>query len=163
MLVIREATLADLPAMLAIYNDAILNTTATFDLEEQTLEEREKWFHKYGGIHPLIVAEVDGQVAGYSSLSLFREKLAYIRSTELSIYIDSAYRGRGIGNILMEEILKRAKELGHHVVIGGITAGNDVSVKLHEKFGFELVGHFKQVGYKFDSWQDVLFYQLTLE
>lgn len=163
MLNIREATLEDLPAMLAIYNEAIRKTTATFDLEEQTLEEREKWFHKYGGIHPLIVAEVDGRVAGYSSLSLFREKLAYIRSTELSIYIDEAFRGQGIGNRLMEEILKRGRELGHHVVIGGITAGNDVSVKLHEKFGFELVGCFKEVGHKFGRWQDVLFYQLILE
>lgn len=162
-MIIREATLEDVPAMLEIYNEAILNTTATFDLEEQTLEERQVWFKKYGGIHPLIVAEVDGKVAGYSSLSLFRDKQAFIRTTELSIYIHTGFRGLGIGNRLMEEILQRAKALGHHVVIGGITAGNDVSVKLHEKFGFEYVGTFKEVGHKFGSWQDVSFYQLTLE
>lgn len=162
-MLIREAVLEDLPAMLAIYNDAIRNTTATFDLEEQTLEERAHWFHKYGGAYPLIVAEVNGQVAGYSSLSLFREKPAYSRTTELSIYIAEAYRGRGIGNALMTAILERARQLGYHAVIGGITGGNDISIKMHEKFGFELVGSFREVGFKFGSWQDVLFYQLLLE
>lgn len=162
-MIIREAVIEDLPAMLDIYNEAVRNTTATFDLEELTLEEREVWFHKYGGSHPLIVAEVDGQVAGYSSLSLFREKKAYESTTELSIYISKAFRGRGIGKAMMTAILERAKELGYHVVIGGITAGNDVSVNLHKQFGFEFIGSFREVGRKFGSWQDVLFYQLILE
>jgi L-amino acid N-acyltransferase len=162
-MIFREAVIEDLPAMLDIYNDAIRNTTATFDLEEQTIEERKLWFQKYGGAHPLIVAEVDGQVAGYSSLSVFREKPAYNRTTELSIYIAEAYRGRGIGKAMMTAILRLAKDQGYHTVIGGITGGNDVSIKLHKQFGFELAGSFREVGHKFGSWQDVLFYQLILE
>ena len=162
MVLIREAIEADLPEILEIYNDAIRNTVATFDLDEQTLEQRKIWFKKYGGKHPLLVAEIAGQVAGYSSLSTFREKDAYARTTEISVYISESHRGKGIASQLMTEILKRAKQLGHHTIIAGITGGNEASVKLHKKFGFEFVGTFKEVGYKFDDWQDVHFYQLML-
>lgn len=161
-MIIREATIQDLPAMLDIYNDAIRNLTATFDLEEQTLAERKQWFDKYGGSKPLIVAEVDGQVAGYSSLSMFREKKAYDKTTELSLYISSDFRGRGIGKALMAAILDLAREHGYHTVIGGITGGNEVSIRLHKQFGFEFIGNFKEVGFKFGEWQDVHFYQLIL-
>jgi L-amino acid N-acyltransferase len=160
MLHIRDAVLSDLPAMLEIYNDAIRNLTATFDLEEQNLDERNNWFEKYGGKYPLIVAEMNGEVVGYSSLSKFREKPAYSHSTELSVYISSTHRGRGVGSALMKEIVHRAVKLSYHTVIGGIVGGNEVSVKLHEKFGFEYVGCFKEVGFKFGEWQDVHFYQL---
>ncbi len=159
----RDAVLDDLPAILEIYNDAVLNLTATFDLEEQTLEQRTLWFQKYGGIYPLIVAELEGEVVGYTCLSTFREKPAYNRTAELSIYLSSKHRGLGLGKMLMEEIITRAKDLGYHTLIGGITSGNEASVKLHERFGFELAGVFKEVGYKFDTWQDVHFYQLILK
>lgn len=162
MLSIREASIEDVPAMLAIYNEAVLNQTSTFDLVEQTIEQRQKWFLKYGGRFPLIVAEMNGQVVGYCSLSPFRDKEAYERTVEISVYIDKEQRGNGIGRALMTEIIKLAKEIGHHTIIAGITAGNDVSVKIHEKFGFEYIGCFKEVGYKFDKWQDVLFYQKML-
>ncbi|KIL49142.1 GNAT family N-acetyltransferase [Jeotgalibacillus campisalis] len=162
MVSIREAQQKDLTEMAAIYNEAIEKTVATFDLRRQTIEERQAWFNKYGGRHPLLVAELDGKVAGYSSLSPFRDKEAYSDTVELSIYISSDYQGKGIGKLLMEEILLRAAKLDHHVVIGGITGGNEASVKLHEKFGFEFAGCFKEVGYKFDQWQDVHFYQLIL-
>jgi L-amino acid N-acyltransferase len=159
VLQIRDANINDLPAMLDIYNDAIRNLTATFDLEEQTLEERKIWFQKHNDKYPLIVAEWNGEVVGYCCLSQFREKAAYDKTAELSIYISSSHRGLGIGTALMQEILQRAAHLGFHTVIGGITRGNDASVALHEKFGFELVGCFKEVGKKFGQWQDVLFYQ----
>jgi L-amino acid N-acyltransferase len=162
MLQIREAHINDLPVLLSIYNEAILNTTATFDLEPESLEKRKKWFSKYGDKYPLIVAEWEGKVVGYGSLSPFREKPAFNPTTELSIYIDSNARGLGIGTALMSELIKRAKEHGFHTMIGGITAGNEGSIALHKKFGFTLAGHFKEVGYKFNDWQDVLFYQLTL-
>ncbi|PLR94691.1 GNAT family N-acetyltransferase [Bacillus sp. T33-2] len=162
MVLIRDAVIHDLPAMLDIYNDAIRNTTATFDLEEQSLEQRELWFRKYGGKYPLIVAEAEGEVAGYCSLSPFRDKEAYARTTELSVYISEHHRGKGIGASLMKEILHRAAQLQYHTIIGGITDGNEASVRLHEKFGFEFIGRFKQVGYKFNQWQDVSFYQLIL-
>ncbi|SFB06700.1 MULTISPECIES: GNAT family N-acetyltransferase [unclassified Bacillus (in: firmicutes)] len=162
MIRIREAVITDLPTMLKIYNYAILNLNATFDLVEQTLEERTSWFNKYGGKRPLIVAELEGEVVGYSCLSMFREKAAYDGTVEISVYLSPEHQGKGIGKSLMTEILKRAREIGYHAIIAGITTGNDSSVKLHEKFGFEFVGRFKDVGFKFDQWQSVDFYQLIL-
>ncbi|MEW9502669.1 GNAT family N-acetyltransferase [Jeotgalibacillus marinus] len=163
MVNIREALLSDVPAITKIYNDAILHTVATFDLVEQPLAERMVWFEKYGGKYPLIVAEINGEVAGYSCLNPFRDKDAYEDTTELSIYISPAFQGKGVGKKLMEEIIQHARSLGYHVMIGGITGGNEASVKLHERFGFEFAGCFKEVGYKFDQWQDVHFYQLIIK
>jgi len=159
---IRQATLEDLPEMLAIYNDAILHLTATFDLVEQQLEERGRWFDQHGGRNPLIVAEVEGSIAGYASLSPFREKEAYKDTTEISIYLSGDYRGQGIGKALMAEIIKLAEQLEYHVIIAGITTGNEGSVHVHKKFGFEFIGTFKEVGFKFGEWQSVDFYQLIL-
>lgn len=160
MIHVRDAVLGDLPAMLDIYNDAIRNLTATFDLEEQNLDERKTWFAKYDDKYPLVIAELDGCVVGYCCLNPFRDKPAYAHSTELSVYIAPNYRGRKIGSRLMTEILQRAEQLGYHTVIGGVAGGNLVSMKLHEKFGFTYVGCFKEVGLKFGEWQDVHFYQL---
>lgn len=163
MIMLREATLEDLPEMLAIYNEAVLNSAATFDLEAQTLEERTVWFNTHGGKYPLIVAELDGKVAGYACLSPFRVKPAYSYSTELSIYIDADFRGHGIGSTLMTDILNRAADLGYHTVISGLVGGNEASRKLHEKFGFSYIGVFKEVGLKFGEWHDVHFYQLFMD
>jgi L-amino acid N-acyltransferase len=162
-MIIRDAVLEDVPQILEIYNDAVRHLTATLDLEEKTLEDRMEWFSHYGGQYPLIVAELEGHVAGYCSLSKFREKEAFKSTTELSLYIGEQFRGRGIGKSLMTEILNLAKAKGFHVVISGITAGNEVSVRMHEQFHFEFVGNFREVGSKFGKWQDVLFYQLLLE
>lgn len=163
MIHIRDAQIEDLPRIVEIYNESVRGSAATFDLKETNVESRKAWFSHYGREHPLIVAEVDGIVAGYCSLSRFRDKEAYRRTVESSVYIDSAYHGRGIGKQLMQEILRRAAALSHHVVVAGITDGNATSVKLHLGLGFEFVGCFKEVGYKFNQWQDVHFYQLTLE
>ncbi|WP_166240397.1 GNAT family N-acetyltransferase [Paenibacillus turpanensis] len=159
---IREAVLEDLPRLLDIYNYAVRETVATFDLTEQTLEQRSEWFGKYGGRFPLIVAELDGVVAGYSCLSSFRAKPAYDRTAELSVYIDPEYWGRGVGKRLMKEIIERGKAVGHHSIVACITGGNEVSVKLHEQLGFRFVGTFRECGYKFDAWQDVSFYELLI-
>lgn len=159
---IREARETDIEQLTHIYNWAVENTTASFDLTPQTVEKRLEWFRHYGGAHPLIVAEIDGKVAGYSSLSKFREKEGYAKSVEISVYIDPEYHGKGIGTLLMKEIIERGRKLGHHVIVAGITAGNEISVKMHEKFGFKFCAHFKEVGYKFGQWQDCMFYQLML-
>jgi L-amino acid N-acyltransferase YncA len=159
---IRHARIDDLPSILSIYNDAILNTTATFDLEAQTLAEREIWFRQFGDRYPLLIAESDGHVAGYCGLTSFRSKPAYARTAEISIYIDREFRGQRIGTALLDRMLPMAAELGFHVIIAGITGGNVSSVRLHEKFGFEFIGAFREVGYKFDAWQDVWFYQKIL-
>ncbi|WP_409294544.1 N-acetyltransferase family protein [Peribacillus sp. SCS-26] len=161
-MIIRDAVECDLPFLLDIYNEAIRNTAATFDMKEQTLAERRQWFSKYGGDYPLLVAEIDGRAAGYCSLSPFRDKEAYRQTVEISIYIDAAYRGRGAAGRLMGAIIEKARSSGFHVIMAGITAGNDTSVEMHKKFGFQYAGCFREVGYKFDQWQDVLFYQLIL-
>lgn len=162
-MMIRKAVLEDVPQILDIYNDAVLHTTATFDLEEKTLEDRLQWFHKYNDIYPLIVAELDEKVAGYCSLSPFREKEAYKQTVEISVYVHKKARGKGIARELIKRILELGKEAGHHVIIAGITGGNDVSVKLHESFSFSHAGTFREVGFKFGEWQDVFFYELLLK
>jgi L-amino acid N-acyltransferase len=159
---IRDAKLEDLPEMLAIYNEAIRNLTATFDLMEQSIEERELWFNKYGGNYPLLVAELNGEIVGYCGLSPYNAKAAYARTVELSIYLSDKHRGKGIGSELMNAIIEKAKMLEFHTIIAGITEGNDGSVKLHEKFGFEFAGKLKEVGFKFGQWQHVLYHQLLL-
>ncbi|WAH35280.1 GNAT family N-acetyltransferase [Alicyclobacillus dauci] len=161
-MVVRDAVIEDLPYLLEIYNQAVRNSAATFDLEESSLEQRKVWFSHYSDSHPLIVCEVDGVVAGYASLSRFRDKAAYDKTVESSVYVDEAFHGQGIGKTLMREILQRAREIGHHVVIAGITGGNEASIKLHVSLGFEYIGCFKEVGFKFGRWQDVHFYQLLL-
>ncbi|MFT9847036.1 GNAT family N-acetyltransferase [Aneurinibacillus sp. REN35] len=163
MVEIREAQRNDVAAMLSIYNHAIRTSNATFDIEELTLTQRMEWFSHYGGRHPLLVAQMHDRVIGYSCLSPFRTKPAYAQTAELSVYIDAAYQGQGIGKALVKELLVRAKEHKYHAIIAGITGGNETSVKLHEGFGFTLVGHFKEVGHKFGTWQDVFFYELLLD
>ncbi|WP_227396389.1 GNAT family N-acetyltransferase [Jeotgalibacillus aurantiacus] len=162
MVFVRKAEEKDIHEMTAIYNQAVADTVATFDLKPHTLEQRKEWFSRYQDRYPLIVAEKDGRVAGYCSLSPFRDKEAYMDTVELSIYISPEFQGAGIGKKLMQAILGEAKNRQFHVVIGGITGGNEASVRLHERFGFEFVGNFKQVGFKFGEWQDVHFYQLIL-
>ncbi|WP_010649827.1 GNAT family N-acetyltransferase [Oceanobacillus massiliensis] len=162
MITIRDAVIEDLPALLEIYNYAIENLTATFDLQQQTLEERKNWFDSHGGKYPLIIAEEDGNVIGYSSLSPYNKKSAYSTTVEISIYIAPNQQGKGIGSKLMTEILSLASQLNYHAIIAGITGGNEVSVQLHKKFGFKLAGSLKEVGFKFGEWQDVHYYQLIV-
>lgn len=162
MVTIRDAQIEDLPHLLRIYNHAVLHSATTFDLEPQTLEQRREWFSHYGGKYPLIVAEVEGKVAGYCGISPFRTKPAYSRTAEISIYVDPQMVGKGIGKQLMSEMIHRAIQHGYHVIVSGITGGNEASFRLHEQFGFQLAGSFKEIGFKFGQWQDVHFYQLLL-
>ncbi|GGH87249.1 phosphinothricin acetyltransferase [Pullulanibacillus pueri] len=159
---IRKAQKEDLPQLLEIYNEAIRTLTATFDLQEQTLEERKIWFEAHGENYPLIVAVIDQEIAGYCSLSPYRPKQAYAYTAEISIYLSEKFRGQGIGKPLIKEILDLAKQKGFHTIIAIITGGNEGSVKLHERFGFHHTGVIKEAGLKFSEWQDVHFYQLML-
>jgi len=160
--VVRDARKRDLPALLEIYNDAIATLASTFDLEPKTLRERSRWFSQHGRRHPLIVAESQGMILGYASLSNFRDKPGYGKSVEDSVYVHRDARGKGVGKMLLEEILARAVRLGYHTVIAAIVPPNEASVRLHQGFGFAYVGNFREVGFKFSKWQDVAFYQLFL-
>jgi len=163
MIEVRVATGDDVPTLLAIYNHAVRTTTATFDLDEWTLAERMVWFEKFTDRYPLLVAVEAGEVVGYGCLSPFRDKPAYRNSAETSVYVHPEHQRKGIGRHLVEALVERARTIGFHTLIAGITTGNVGSVLLHEALGFQLVGTFRQVGYKFDVWQDVEFYQLMIE
>lgn len=161
---IRTAAEADLPELLDIYNYEVENGTATFDLEPKSLKEREEWLREHNvDNHPLYVAEVDHRIAGYASLSPYRTKEAYRTTVELSIYIGADFRGQGIATALMEYILKDARKRENiHTVVSVITAGNEASRRLHEKFGFTFCGTIREVGIKFGKYLDIENYQLMV-
>lgn len=164
MIQIRTAGDADLAAILEIYNDAILNTTAVYDYEPHTLEMRRQWFRiKEAQGFPVFVAEENGKVVGFSSIGPFRAWAAYKYSVENSIYVAAGQRGKGIGKLLLPPLIKAASALDLHTIIAGIDATNEVSIKLHRSFGFTEVAQFKQVGYKFGCWLDLTFMQLLLK
>lgn len=160
---IRDGKISDLKALLDIYNDAVRTSPATFDLEPLTLSQRRKWFEEHGPRLPLIVAESQGQVIGYATLSEFRDKPGYSLTVEDSVYVRRDFQGKGVGSKLLKEISSRAKKLGYHTIIAAIVPPNEASVRIHERLGFAYVGNFKEVGYKFASWQDVCFYQLFIK
>lgn len=161
-ILIRRARESDLQALLDIYNYEVVNGVATLDLEKRTLAERQIWFdHHNVDNHPLIVAEVSGQVAGYASLSAYRDKEAYRSTVELSIYVGPDFRRMGVATALMEAILGEArKDERTHTVVSVITSGNVASEKLHGKFGFEFCGTIREVGMKFGVYQDIDNYRL---
>jgi L-amino acid N-acyltransferase YncA len=156
---IRKAVDGDIPAITEIYNEAILTTTATFDLEPKTIAEQRKWFKAHGVRNPIFVAMIDNNVIGWSSLSEYSTRCAYADTAELSLYIKSDYRNQGIGKKLMQVILDEGKNVGLHTVISRIAGGNEVSVHLHKQFGFEDVGVMKEVGNKFGKLLDVYIMQ----
>jgi len=159
---VREANEADVPAILDIYNDAILNTTATFDTEPQTLEEKLAWFRETAHPYVVLVADRDGEVIGWASLRRFRQKAAYQYTAENSVYVRKDCHGEGIGTALMRKLVDMAAPNGFHTIIAGIAGDNLVSVRLHERLGFEVVGTEREVGYKFERWIDVTWMQKML-
>jgi len=160
---IRAARENDLPQILDIYNEAILNTTAVYDYTAHTLPMRQAWFAaKQADGFPVLVAELEGQVAGFASLGTFRHWDAYRYTAENSLYVASSYRGQGVGQLLLTHLLATAQAMNLHAIVAGIDADNQVSLHLHRKHGFQEVAHFRQVGYKFDRWLDLKFMQLIL-
>ena len=145
---IRPAQQQDLPALLAIYNHEILNGVATFDLQPKSLAERQSWFDEHNkNNHPLLVAEQDGEVLGYASLSRYAEKAAYNSTVELSVYIAPSARRQGIASQLMLAVIDLAKkDNATHLIVSLITGTNQASISLHQKFGFNKVGTLHQVG-----------------
>lgn len=161
-MLIREAQEKDLPFLTEIYNYEIQNTTATFDMIPKTVEERRPWFLEHNvGNHPLFVAEEDGCVAGYASFSTYRNLEAYHETVELSVYVDHRFRRRGIAQKLLEELLEWGRQREDvHTVVSVISGENEVSVHLHEKFGFICAGTIRQAGRKFGRYLDIVNYQL---
>ena len=160
---IRHARPEDLPAITEIYNEAILTTTATFDTEPKTPDERQAWFDAHNSAHPILVAEVDGEVVGWTSLSRWSDRRAYDGTAETSFYVGSKHRGKGIGRKLKESIIEEAKRLGLHTLIARVAEGSDESMHLNEQFGFVRVGTMREVGRKFGKLLDVHILQKMLE
>lgn len=159
-MLIRPARLDDIPAITDIYNDAVLRTTATFDTQPKTLDQQRAWFEAHDAQHPILVAEEDGQVVGWASLSAYSDRCAYDGTAEDSVYVREDCRGRGIGRALLSKLIEEGRRCGLHTVLARVVGGNDGSVHLHEMFGFETIGVTREVGYKFGRWLDVVIMQL---
>ncbi len=161
-LCIRRATTSDLPAITGIYNDAILNSTATFDTEPKSLEEAAGWLASHGDRYPVLVAELDGEVVGWSSLSQWSDRRAYDGTAETTFYVAAGHRGRGVGRALKAAIIDEARRFGLHSLIARVAEGSDASLHLNESFGFRRVGTLKEVGHKFGRMLDVHILQKML-
>ena len=163
-LIIRSIAKDDVFACLSIYNYEVEHGVATLDLEARTLEEWHEWYNAHSDEHhPIIVGNINDVVVGYASLSPYRLKDAFKSTVELSIYIHKDYRGQGVATRLMERILEMAKEdTMLHNVVSVITAGNEESTKLHNRFGFTYCGLTPEVGFKHGKYQDTETYALLV-
>ncbi|MBU1307017.1 MAG: GNAT family N-acetyltransferase [Alphaproteobacteria bacterium] len=162
-IILRPFTWADIPAITAIYRHYVEHTAITFDTEvpgEAAMAEKYAALVKLG--HPLIVAETAGQLLGYAYASFYRPRAAYRFTCEDSIYLHPNARGKGLGRIMLTELLAQSRAFGFKQMIAVITADTANSIAIHEKFGFRHVGRYDAVGYKFDRWHDIVHLQLAL-
>jgi L-amino acid N-acyltransferase YncA len=157
---IRAARLEDLKAITDIYNEAIINTVATFDTQPKTMEDQIAWFEMHEERHPILVAKVDGKVVGWTSLSPWSDRCAYADTAEISTYIQVSFRGKGLGKRLKVALIEEAKTRGIHSIISRVAGNNQVSKILNKQLGFRFIGTMREVGKKFGSLHDVHLYQL---
>ena len=162
IITIRPAVTEDLPFIGEVMNHYIATSTCTFHLEPRTPEDYAAWFSDRTAAHPVTVAELDGDAAGYAYLSPWRPREAYRRSVEGSVYVRPDLHRRGIGRALLTDLIERARVLGHRTLIGGTCTEVEASRALQRALGFRTVGVLKDVGYKFGRWLDVEHTQLML-
>lgn len=153
---------SDLPAIVAIYNQAVVSTVATFDIEPKTVEAREPWFADHDERFSIFVTERVGRLAGWSALSRWSERPAYADTCEISLYVDEGQRRQGIGRELMQTAIEHAERVGFHTILSRVASENAASIRLHDSFGFLLVGTMREVGFKFGRYLDVDVFQLML-
>lgn len=159
---IRDATIADAPAICGIYNYYIENTPVTFEEAALSPEEMAARISDITQAYPWIVYLENGTIVGYAYAGKWKARSAYRHTAELTVYLDHMATGRGIGSRLMTELLARLRGIGVHAVVGGVALPNPASTALHEKFGFKKVAHFPEVGFKFGKWIDVGYWELML-
>ncbi len=159
---LRLATLDDAEAIRQINNLEVTTSTVTFDLVPRTLEDQRAWQTARSGVHAVLVAEVDGAVAGFGSLSKWRDRPAYATTVEDSIYIHRDRQGAGIGKALLSELIATATAHGFHACMARIVGGHAASIALHQSCGFEVVGTEREVGRKFGRWLDVILMERML-
>jgi phosphinothricin acetyltransferase len=154
---IRPARPDDGEAIRAIYNAEVIGGTNTFDLEPRSAEAQAAWLAEHRGAYPAVVAVTDeGSVAGFGSISAYRDRPAYATTVENSVYVDPDFRGKGVGKAILEELLTLAAGHGFHAVIARIVGENEVSIGLHRACGFTPVGIEREVGRKHGRWLDVV-------
>lgn len=159
---IRIAGPADLGAINDIYNHYVANATCTWQYAPTPDEERRAWLDEHDAEHPVTVAELDGEVVGYGSLSVYNKREGYRFTVENSLYVHPERQRRGIGRALLADLIERARALGHRTIIAGVSADQEASVALHRAAGFVQVARLAQVGFKFGRWLDVLYLQKML-
>ncbi|KTC33288.1 acetyltransferase [Pseudomonas sp. ABAC21] len=160
---IRDAIESDLPAIRAIYNDAVLNTTAIWNEQPVDLANRQTWFQaRQAQGYPILVSIENDEVTGYASFGDWRPFEGFRYSVEHSVYVRHDQRGKGLGPRLMQALIERARTCGKHVMVAAIESGNLASIHLHERLGFITTGQMPQVGIKFGRWLDLTFMQLAL-
>ena len=163
MLKIRPATTDDLEPITAIYNEAILKTVATFDTVPKSLVDQRRWFQEHVPRYPIIVAELEGKVVGWASLSRWSDRPAYDETAEVSAYVDADHRGKKFGRALLEALVEAGRNGGFHTLVSRIVQGSEVSVHLHARLGFAHVGVLREAGRKFGKRLDVTIMQKVLE
>ena len=161
-LFVRDATSLDAATIADIYNFYVTESSSTFDTKPVDASERARWLEGHDASHPVLVAESDGAVVAWGSLTRWATRPAWHRTVEVSIYVDPANVGQGAGTALMTALLDRASKAGHHTVIGQIVAGNEPSIAVAERAGFERVGYLREVGDKFGHYLDLVLVQRIL-
>jgi len=161
--IIRACELKDIPQICEIYNYYISNTVITFEETPLTVAEMSARIESYTKLYPWLVCEVEGSVVGYAYASKWKERSAYKKTAEATVYLKNGLSGKGYGKALYSALLDALKALDCHVVLGCIALPNEASVGLHESFGFNKVAHFTEVGRKFSQWVDVGYWQKIYE
>ncbi len=159
---IRRANLTDSEAIRQIYNIEVIGSTATLDLVPRTPEEQASWMVAHSGVYPVIVADDDGELVGFASLSPYRPRPGYATAVEDSVYVAEQQRGKGVGRALLSDAVVMARTHGFHSVIARVGAAQAASVALHQACGFNLVGTEREIGRKFGRWVDVAILQRLL-
>jgi L-amino acid N-acyltransferase YncA len=159
---LRQVALTDSPAVAEIYNHYVLHSVVTFEEEPVSPPEMERRIIENTAMYPWFVYEEDGKVIGYSYASKWKVRPAYKHTVEVSVYLAPGCSGRGIGKALYSRLIDQLRQQKTHAVIGGVALPNDVSIRLHESLGFEKIGHFREVGWKFGKWVDVGYWELIL-
>jgi L-amino acid N-acyltransferase YncA len=160
---IREVNPADAAQIIEIYNYYILNTTVTFEEEAVTAAEMAGRIAEITEKFPWLVYESEGKIIGYAYASAWKSRCAYKYSVETTVYLQHGLSGKGYGSELYAELLVRLQQSGLHGIIGGVALPNDGCIALHQKFGFEKVAQFREVGFKFNKWIDVTYWEKILD
>ncbi len=166
-MIVRDATVDDMAAVNGLYNALIPTTTVAWTDTPEPLTDRLKWFeHQLQAQRPVLVADNDGYVVGYTTWESFRgagKWPGYRHTVEHTIHVEQDHWGRGAGRRLITELIDRARIAGMHVMVGAVDADNTASIRFHERLGFQQVARMPEVGRKFDRWLDLVFMQLIIE